>query len=119
MAIVLYKETGIISLWQKIVQGFSYLALMKKNMTSISQTFVSYLYTDSIEGQLPIYTVADLMVLGNMYLIPRLTSLCCVRLQENISIENVAKIYQCASVAGAHALKKRSMRFININFGPV
>jgi hypothetical protein len=86
---------------------------------AIVQAFVSYLYTDIIEGQLPIYTVADLMVLGNMYLIPRLTSLCCARLQENINVENVAKIYHCASVAGAHALKKRSMRFINTNFGPV
>ncbi|CAG8644068.1 14955_t:CDS:1, partial [Acaulospora morrowiae] len=34
-------------------------------------------------------------------------------------IENVAKIYHCASVSGAHALKKRAMRFINNNFGPV
>ncbi|CAG8590646.1 17244_t:CDS:1 [Funneliformis caledonium] len=85
----------------------------------IVQAFISYLYTDIIEGQLLIDTVADLMVLGNMYLIPRLTSLCCARLQENISIENVAKIYQSASVAGAHPLKKRSMRFINTNFGPV
>lgn len=86
---------------------------------AIVQAFVYYLYTDIIERQLPIYTVADLMVLGNMYLIPRLTSLCCALLQENISIGNVAKIYHCASVAGAHALKKRSMRYINTNFGPV
>ncbi|CAG8491962.1 3648_t:CDS:1 [Diversispora eburnea] len=81
--------------------------------------FISFLYTDTLDSELSVDTVADLMVLGNMYLISRLTSLCCAHLQSKFDIENVAKIYHSASVAGAHALKKRAMRFINRNFGPV
>ncbi|CAJ0745629.1 22126_t:CDS:2 [Entrophospora sp. SA101] len=83
------------------------------------QAFVSFLYTDVIDDQFSVDTIADLMILGNMYLIPRLKSLCCACLQSKINIDNVSRIYQCASVAEIFALKKRCMRFININFGPV
>ncbi|CAG8710460.1 7724_t:CDS:2, partial [Cetraspora pellucida] len=86
---------------------------------STVQAFIYFLYTDTLDKSLPVDTIADLMVLGNMYLISRLTSLCCARLQMKFDTENVARIYHCASVAGARALKKRAMRFINNNFGPV
>jgi hypothetical protein len=86
---------------------------------STVRAFLRYLYTDDLDDYIPVDTVADLMVLGNMYFLSRLTSLCCNRLHEKIDIENVARVYHRACVIEEHGLKKRSARFIDQHFGRV
>ncbi|CAG8433759.1 11081_t:CDS:1 [Ambispora gerdemannii] len=81
--------------------------------------FILFLYTDNIDETLPTQITADLLILGHMYFLPRLIALCRLQLNQNLEVDNAAIIYHCASVAGENGLKKRALRFINTNFGPV
>ncbi|KAF9415721.1 hypothetical protein BGZ94_010424 [Podila epigama] len=82
------------------------------------RAFVEYLYTDSIEG-LNTDTIADLLVLGNMYVMKRLMQLCSAALHQQIDIETVSKIYHCAGVSGHVGLRQRALKFMFRNYGPV
>ncbi|RUS21331.1 hypothetical protein BC937DRAFT_93014 [Endogone sp. FLAS-F59071] len=84
----------------------------------VVRAFVAYLYTDSIAG-LPMGVVADLLVLANMYLMPRLSALCCDALHRAMDVENVSTIYHQAGVAGELGLKQKALKFMFVHYGPV
>ncbi|RUS16208.1 hypothetical protein BC938DRAFT_476659, partial [Jimgerdemannia flammicorona] len=85
---------------------------------STVRAFISYLYTDSI-STFPTDTVADLLVLANMYLMPRLSALCCDVLHRCMRVENVSRIYHQASLAGENGLKQKALKFMFVHYGPV
>ncbi|KAF9292772.1 hypothetical protein BGZ74_000177 [Mortierella antarctica] len=82
------------------------------------RAFVEYLYTDSIYG-MNTDTIADLLVLGNMYVMDRLVQLCSSVLHQQIDIETVSRIYHRAGVSGQIGLRQRALKFMFRNYGPV
>ncbi|KAG0210417.1 hypothetical protein BGX28_009326 [Mortierella sp. GBA30] len=80
--------------------------------------FVDYLYTDSIEG-MSTDTIADLLVMGSMYVMKRLVQLCSLALHQQIDIETVSRIYHRAGLSGQTGLRQRALKFMFNNYGPV
>ncbi|KAF9918758.1 hypothetical protein BX616_005950 [Lobosporangium transversale] len=82
------------------------------------KAFVDYLYTDSIEG-VPTDTIADLLVMGSMYVMKRLVQLCSSALHQQIDIGTVSRIYHRAGLSGQIGLRQRALKFMFRNYGPV
>ncbi|KAJ3200978.1 hypothetical protein HDU67_001687, partial [Dinochytrium kinnereticum] len=80
--------------------------------------FLKYLYTDSLLD-LSDDTVADLMVMGNVYCLERLQKLACSILHERLTIENVARVFLRASRAGEVGLRERALALSLERFGEV
>ncbi|KAG0281849.1 hypothetical protein BGZ95_008991 [Linnemannia exigua] len=80
--------------------------------------FIDYLYTDSIED-MSTDTIADLLVMGSMYVMRRLVHLCSAALHQQIDIETVARIYHRAGLSGQVGLRQRALKFMFRNYGPV
>ncbi|KAF9965555.1 hypothetical protein BGZ70_004604 [Mortierella alpina] len=80
--------------------------------------FIDYLYTDSIEG-MTTDTIADLLVMGNMYVMSRLVKLCSSALHQQIDIETVSRIYHRAGLSNQTGLRQRALKFMFRNYGPV
>ncbi|KAI8993166.1 hypothetical protein BDB01DRAFT_775423 [Pilobolus umbonatus] len=88
--------------------------------TSTIESFVKYIYSDSIEGEsFNTNTVAGLLVMAHFYSLPRLLALCCRRLFDDIDILNASKIYHSASLAEERGLQQASLLFIFKHFGAV
>jgi hypothetical protein len=99
----------------------------------VVKAFLSYLYSDTLEiaatselndGAVDAHvddndTIARLLVLANLYCLPRLQRLCCQRLHDTLRIDNAASIWQHARIAGEHGLVRRVVRFIFEHFGAV
>ncbi|CAO3590588.1 unnamed protein product [Absidia cylindrospora] len=86
----------------------------------VLQAFVRFLYTDALDDNASPDLVADLMVMANLYLLPRLLALCARRLHACVSnIDSVCKIYQAAVDAGQEALEQRTIAVILRHFGRV
>ncbi|KAI1316384.1 hypothetical protein EDD11_010026 [Mortierella claussenii] len=82
------------------------------------KAFVDFLYTDSIEG-MSTETIADLLVMGSMYVMKRLVRLCSSALHQQIDIETVSRIYHRAGLSGQTGLRQRTLKFMFRNYGPV
>ncbi|GJJ77818.1 hypothetical protein EMPS_10177 [Entomortierella parvispora] len=82
------------------------------------KNFVHYLYTDSIDG-MSTDTVADLLVMGSMYVMKRLVQLCSTALHQQIDIETVSRIYHRAGLSGQMGLRQKALKFMFRNYGPV
>ncbi|KAF9169252.1 hypothetical protein BGX21_010652 [Mortierella sp. AD011] len=82
------------------------------------KAFIEYLYTDSIED-IPTDTVADLLVIGSMYVMKRLVEQCNSVLHQEIDIETVSRIYHRAGLSGQIGLRQRALKFMFRNYGPV
>ncbi|KAI8096257.1 uncharacterized protein BX664DRAFT_323481 [Halteromyces radiatus] len=85
----------------------------------VLKAFVQFLYTDALNETLSPVLVADLMVMANLYLLPRLLALCVRRLYGCIMVEYVSKIYQAAVDAGQEGLQQTAVMFIFRHFGLV
>ncbi|ORZ14475.1 hypothetical protein BCR42DRAFT_452238 [Absidia repens] len=86
----------------------------------VLQAFVRFLYTDALDDNASPDLVADLMVMANLYLLPRLLALCVRRLHACVSnIDSVCKIYQAAVDAGQESLEQRAIVVILRHFGRV
>jgi hypothetical protein len=86
----------------------------------VIQGFVHFLYTDCLPPNDDSATlVADLMVMANLYLLPRLLALCVRQLYSCLCVDSVAKIYQAALDAGQDALAKVALSFLFAHFGQV
>lgn len=82
------------------------------------KAFIGYLYTDSIEG-MATDVIADLLVMGSMYVMKRLVQLCNSALHQQIDIETVSRIYHGAGLSGQIGLRQRALKFMFRNYGPV
>ena len=90
---------------------------------SVVRAFLYYLYTDSIathEGQGPsLDDVAGMLVMSNLYDMPRLKALCRNRLGRELDVPHAATIWERAGTANEEWLKKRAARFCMIHWGRV
>ncbi|KAJ2964560.1 hypothetical protein NQZ79_g442 [Umbelopsis isabellina] len=80
--------------------------------------FVTFLYADSID-QFDIDLVSDLLVMANIYLLPRLLALCARRMHAHMDIANVSKIYHCAGVAAQRGLQQTALNYMFEHYGDV
>lgn len=103
---------------------------------SAVKAFLYYLYTDSIapapsslhvdhEGPRAISPsptledVAGMLVMSNIYDMPRLHHLCVARLSRELDIQHAALIFAQASLAQEHWLKRRAASFCMTHWGRV
>jgi hypothetical protein len=89
---------------------------------SVVRAFLWYLYTDSIEkhSNCPsLYEVAGMMVMANVYDMPRLRTLCIHRLSREMDVESAASIWERAGVANDEWLRRRAASFCMTHWGRV
>ncbi|KAK6003202.1 hypothetical protein QM012_001047 [Aureobasidium pullulans] len=92
------------------------------------RAFLYYLYTDSIAPSSitnsaspspSLEDVAGMLVMSNIYDMPRLHHLCVARLVRELDIQHAALIFDCASVAQETWLKRRAASFCMTHWGRV
>ena len=87
------------------------------------RAFLFYLYTDSIAPHPTngpsLNDVAGMLVMSNIYDMPRLRLLCLNRLSRELDIEHAATIWERAGTANEEWLKQRAARFCLDNWGKV
>ncbi|KAF2139816.1 uncharacterized protein K452DRAFT_360064 [Aplosporella prunicola CBS 121167] len=90
---------------------------------STVRAFLYYLYTDSINphgNQGPCLTdVAGMLVMANIYVMPRLRILCVNRLHKELDVEHAAIIWERANTAGENWLKDRAADFCMTYWGRI
>lgn len=88
---------------------------------TVVRAFLYYLYTDSIATH-PEYCpglaeVAGLLVMANIYDMPRLRLLCVHRLSREVDVESAAIVWERAGVAGEEWLRRRAASFCLTHWG--
>lgn len=88
---------------------------------SAVRAFLFYLYTDSIasnpQNGPALSDVAGMLVMSNIYDMPRLRLLCVHRLQRELDIDHAALIWERAATAGEDWLKDKASTFCLQNWG--
>lgn len=90
---------------------------------SAVRAFLYYLYTDSIAGH-PEYCsgvadVAGMLVMANLYDLPRLRLLCVNHLSREIDVDNAAIVWERAVRTNEHWLMRRAAQFCLAHWGRV
>lgn len=90
---------------------------------SVVRTFLYYLYTDSIAGHpadnVDMVDVAGMLVMANLYDMPRLRLLCVNRLSRELDVENAAIIWERAGRTNEEWLMRRAAQFCLANWGRI
>ena len=88
---------------------------------SVVRAFLYYLYTDSIAKHAEycpsLREVAGLLVMANVYDMPRLRLLCIHRLSRELDVEFAATVWERAGVAGEEWLRRRAASFCLTHWG--
>ncbi|WEW54816.1 hypothetical protein PRK78_000241 [Emydomyces testavorans] len=89
----------------------------------VVRAFLYYLYTDSISCH-PEYCpgiteVAGMLVMANLYDMPRLRQLCVYRLSRELAVENAAIVWERAGRTNEEWLKRRAAAFCMANWGRI
>ncbi|KAJ5314520.1 uncharacterized protein N7443_001404 [Penicillium atrosanguineum] len=90
---------------------------------SVVRAFLYYLYTDSIAGH-PEYCssvidVAGMLVMANLYDMPKLRLLCVNRLSRELDVDNAAIVWERAGRTNEHWLMRRAAKFCLTHWGRV
>jgi len=90
---------------------------------SAVRAFLHYLYTDSIAPHPTngptLADVAGMLVMANIYDMPRLRLLCVNRLGNELDVEHAAIIWERAGTAGEEWLKRRAASFCMLHWGRI
>lgn len=90
---------------------------------SVVRAFLYYLYTDSIAKHLTycndLADVAGLLVMANVYDMPRLRLLCIHRLSRELDVEHAAIVWERAGTAGEEWLRRRAATYCLTHWGRV
>lgn len=90
---------------------------------SVVRAFLYYLYTDSIAGHpeycADVIDVAGMLVMANLYDLPRLRVLCVNRLGRELDVENAAIIWDRAGRTNEEWLMRRAAQFCLNHWGRV
>lgn len=90
---------------------------------SVVRAFLFYLYADTImvgpESGPNLNDVAGLLVMSNLYDMPRLRTLCRNRLGRDLNVEHAALIWDRAGTANEEWLRRRAARFCMTHWGRV
>lgn len=94
----------------------------------VVKAFLLYLYTDSISGSpdadsddatTNLADVAGLLVMSNIYNMPRLRLLCINRLSKELDVEHACVIWYCAGLADEEWLRNRAATFCMTHWGRI
>ncbi|KAL8871059.1 MAG: hypothetical protein Q9198_007491 [Flavoplaca austrocitrina] len=90
---------------------------------AVVRAFLYYLYTDSIAAH-PVYctsldAVAGLLVMANVYDMPRLRLLCLHRLSRELDVEHAAVVWERAGTAGEDWLQRRAASYCLTHWGRI
>ncbi|KAF2273390.1 kelch repeat protein [Westerdykella ornata] len=112
-----------VRLWSAQMSEFHTKKMHIPEPYSAVRAFLFYLYTDSIAPNPPngptLNDVAGMLVMANLYDMPRLRLLCVNRLSRELDIEHAAVIWQRATTANEEWLKRRAASFCLQNWGRV
>lgn len=90
---------------------------------SVVRAFLYYLYTDSIaehpERGPGVFEVAGMLVMANLYDMPKLGLLCVNRLSRELDVENAAIVWERAGRTNEEWLKRRAAAFCLSNWGRI
>ncbi|KAJ9293857.1 hypothetical protein DTO271G3_7484 [Paecilomyces variotii] len=90
---------------------------------STVRAFLYYLYTDSIAGHpeycSDIIDVAGMLVMANLYDMPKLRLLCVNRLSRELDVENAAIVWERAGRTNEEWLRRRAAQFCLTHWGRV
>ncbi|KAJ5332802.1 uncharacterized protein N7506_006585 [Penicillium brevicompactum] len=90
---------------------------------SVVRAFLYYLYTDSISGHPEFPTnavdVAGMLVMANLYDMPKLRLLCVNRLSRELDVDNAAIIWERAGRTNEHWLMRRAAQYCLTYWGRV
>jgi len=90
---------------------------------SVVRSFLFYLYADTIlagpDSATSLADVAGMLVMANLYDMPRLRTLCRNRLGLELNVEHAALIWDRAGTANEEWLKRRAARFCMTHWGRV
>ncbi|KAF9883704.1 hypothetical protein FE257_003042 [Aspergillus nanangensis] len=90
---------------------------------SVVRAFLYYLYTDSIAGHpeycSDIIDVAGMLVMANLYDMPKLRLLCVNRLSRELDVENAAIIWERAGRTNEQWLMRRAAQFCLGHWGRI
>ncbi|EFW20864.1 hypothetical protein D8B26_002836 [Coccidioides posadasii str. Silveira] len=89
----------------------------------VVRAFLHYLYTDSISCHPElcpgVTEVAGMLVMANLYDMPRLRQLCVHRLSRELAVENAAIVWERAGRTNEEWLKRRAAVFCMANWGRI
>lgn len=87
----------------------------------VIETFVFFLYTDQLPDLIDAFVLTSLLVMGNLYLLPRLSKLCCRKLATGdfLTVETCASIFQAAVEAREEGLKALILEFMFRHHGAI
>ena len=123
--------------WSSHMAEFQTKKMRLPESYPVVRAFLFYLYTDSIAMAPPITSglsigtepppstslsldvVAGLLVLANMYDLPRLRLLCVHRLSRDLDTDAAAIVWERAAIAGEEWLKRRAARYCLTHWGRV
>ncbi|KAF7718188.1 Kelch repeat and BTB/POZ domain-containing protein [Penicillium ucsense] len=90
---------------------------------SAVRAFLYYLYTDSIAGHpefcSSVVDVAGMLVMANLYDMPKLRLLCVNRLSSELDVENAAIVWERAGRTNEHWLMRRAAQFCLTHWGRI
>ncbi|KAJ5676777.1 uncharacterized protein N7477_002410 [Penicillium maclennaniae] len=90
---------------------------------SVVRAFLYYLYTDSIAGHpeycASVIDVAGMLVMANLYDMPKLRLLCVNRLSRELDVDNAAIVWERAGRTNEHWLMRRAAKFCLTHWGRV
>lgn len=90
---------------------------------AVVRAFIYYLYTDSISNHpkhcADLGDVAGLLVMANVYDMPRLRLLCIHRLSRELDVEHAAVVWERAGTAGEEWLRRRAANYCLTHWGRV
>lgn len=110
-------------LWSAQMSEFHSKKMHIPEPYSAVRAFLFYLYTDSIapnpQNGPNLNDVAGMLVMANIYDMPRLRLLCVNRLGKELDVEHAAVIWERAGTATEDWLKKRASAFCLQNWGRI
>jgi hypothetical protein len=110
-------------LWSAQMSEFHSKKMHIPEPYSAVRAFLFYLYTDSIapnpQNGPSLSDVAGMLVMSNIYDMPRLRLLCVHRLQRELDIDHAAVIWERAATAGEDWLKEKAAAFCLQNWGRI
>ncbi|KAJ5765135.1 hypothetical protein N7520_004694 [Penicillium odoratum] len=90
---------------------------------SVVRAFLYYLYTDSIAGPpefcSSVVDVAGMLVMANLYDIPKLRLLCVNRLSRELDVDNAAIVWERAGRTNERWLMRRAAQFCLAHWGRI
>lgn len=90
---------------------------------SVVRAFLYYLYSDSISDHrqycASLVDIAGMLVMANLYDMPKLRLLCVNRLSRELDIENAAIIWERAGRTNEEWLRRRAAQFCLTNWGRI